>query len=73
MPRETHDGPDDRPLVERRDPRMESRPRDEDVRMDRRDRELYRDMPSVTSRSFGNIGVGSPAPTRSTRAPWSSR
>ena len=37
---------------------MDHRPRDEDVRMDRRDRALYHDLPSVTNRSFGNVDAG---------------
>src|SRR5690349_19896290 len=59
MPREPQSGHDrDHRSIERRDPRMESRPRDADVHMDRRDQALYRDMPSVTNRSFGEHDAG---------------
>jgi hypothetical protein len=60
MPREpqSDDDRDDRRPIEWRDPRMDRRPLDEDVRMDRRDVELYRDLPSVTNRSFGNVDAG---------------
>ena len=37
---------------------MATRPHDDDVRIDRRDRELYRDLPSVTNRSFGPVDAG---------------
>ena len=61
MPREPQGGRHDAHRgVEWRDPRrMPSRPRDADVRMDdRRDRELFRDMPSVTNRTFGQVDAG---------------
>lgn len=59
MPREPQSGyHDSRRTVERRDPRMDARPHDDDVRIDRRDRDLYRDMPSVTNRSFGAVDAG---------------
>ena len=46
MPREREDGfHGDRPCIEWRDPRLDARPRDDDVHIDRRDRELYRDPP----------------------------
>ena len=41
--------------LERRDPRIETRPRDEDVHIDRRDQVLYHDMPSVTNRGTGSV------------------
>ena len=60
MPREPQGGPHEpRRSVEWRDPRrMPAHPRDEDVRMDRRDRELFHDMPSVTNRTFGQVDAG---------------
>ena len=59
MPREPQSGHNDtRRPIERRDPRMDARHRDDDVRIDRRDRDLYRDMPSVTNRSFGPVDAG---------------
>ena len=46
MPREREDGfHGDRPCIEWRDPRVDARPHDDDVHIDRRDRELYRDPP----------------------------
>ena len=41
--------------LERRDPRIEARPRDGDVHIDRRDQVLYHDMPSVTNRGSGSV------------------
>ncbi|MCC8363187.1 BON domain-containing protein [Lysobacter sp. A6] len=61
MPREPQGGHHDpRRSVEWRDPRRApDRARDHDVRMDdRRDRELFHDLPSVTNRSFGPIDAG---------------
>jgi hypothetical protein len=60
MPREPQGGDqgDHHRHLEWRDPRMETRHRDDAVRIDRRDRELYRDMPSVTNRSFGPVDAG---------------
>lgn len=57
MPRDhEHGSPRDRDALERRDPRYDHRPADDDVRMERRD--LYRDLPSVTNRSFGGLSAG---------------
>src|SRR5262245_27739805 len=58
MPRESQTGYNRRGHrpVESRDPRDEARPHDRDVQMDRR--ALYENMPSVTNRSFGDVGAG---------------
>ena len=45
----------DQGKVERRDPRVEARPRDEDVHIDRREQVLLHDMPSVTNRGSGSV------------------
>ena len=61
MPREPQGGHHDhRRSVEWRDPRgLHDRAPDHDVRMDdRRDRELFHDLPSVTNRTFGEIDAG---------------
>jgi hypothetical protein len=44
--------------MERRDPRMDTRHHDDDVRIDRRDEARYHDMHSLTNRSFGPISAG---------------
>lgn len=56
MPRDHQDEHRSRRYVEHRDPRMQQRPHDDDVRMDRRD--LYRDMPSVYNRDFAPVSAG---------------
>ncbi|WP_197426974.1 BON domain-containing protein [Noviluteimonas gilva] len=59
MPRDHQgDPPPQRHAIEHRDPRMAHRPRDEDVRIDRRDRELYDGLPSVTNRDFAPVADG---------------
>jgi hypothetical protein len=59
MPRDQqHDPHQGGGYLEHRNPRKSTRPHDDDVRIDRRDRELYRDLPSVTNRSFGQIDAG---------------
>jgi hypothetical protein len=65
MPRETqHDAGDSRNL-ERRDPRIEARPADGDVHIDRRDQALYRDMPSVTNHGSGSVDPSLKRPGKS--------
>ena len=56
MPREENHGYRGRESLERRDPRHDHRPADRDVRMERRD--IYRDLPSVTNRTFGPVSAG---------------
>ena len=56
MPREQEPGYRERHPMEHRDPRRDHRPADHDVRIDRRD--IYRDLPSVTNRSFGPMSAG---------------
>ena len=58
MPRDHQGEPRSRHYMEHRDPRMSGRPHDHDVRIDRRDRELYNDLPSVTNRDFGDVSAG---------------
>lgn len=59
MPRD-HQGDQHAPRhpIEHRDPRMAHRPQDEDVRIDRRDRELFDGLPSVTNRDFAPVNAG---------------
>src|SRR4249919_1391971 len=59
MPRD-HQGDQQPPrhAIEHRDPRMAHRPQDQDVRIDRRDRELYDGLPSVTNRDFAPVDAG---------------
>ena len=53
MPRETQgDQQSHRHSVEHRDPRLANRPQDHDVRIDRRDRDIYDGLPSVSNRDF---------------------
>ena len=64
MPRDIRgESSSQRHTLEHRDPRMADRPRDADVRIDRRDDALYEDLPSVTNRDFAPVrdsyaGVG---------------
>ncbi|KGQ20179.1 Periplasmic lipoprotein [Lysobacter dokdonensis DS-58] len=57
MPRDTS-GDSHRSHIEHRDPRMAHRPHDEDVRIDRRDRDIYDGLPSVTNRNFSPVSQG---------------
>jgi hypothetical protein len=54
MPRDDQ-GDQQRHSIQHRDPRAAHRPHDEDVRIDRRDRELYENLPSVTNRDFAPV------------------
>jgi hypothetical protein len=70
MPRD-HQGDQipQRHAIEHRDPRMAHRPQDEDVRIDRRDRELYDGLPSVSNVDLapGDVSYRGVGPTRSWR------